>query len=100
MPLASLTQINVNGLGGNDTLIVDSSNGLINVPNGINYDGGTGFNTLQLVQTDGTTQTNDVYNVGPNPGMGTSTISGSCRTDQPVSSRTWRRCSTRCRPSA
>jgi hypothetical protein len=74
--LASLTQINVNGLGGNDTLILDSSNGLINVPNGINYDGGTGFNTLQFVQTGGTTQTSDTYSVGPGTGMGTSTIVG------------------------
>jgi hypothetical protein len=74
--LASLTQINVNGLGGNDTLIVDSSNGLISVPSGINYDGGTGFNTLQLVQTGGTTQTSDTYSVGPGAGMGTSTIVG------------------------
>jgi subtilisin-like proprotein convertase family protein len=71
-----LQQIDVNGLGGNDTLIVDSSNGLINVPNGIQYDGGTGFNTLQLVQTGGTTQTSDVYSPGPNAGEGTDVITG------------------------
>jgi hypothetical protein len=77
-PIALLNQINVNGLGGNNTLIVDSSNGLINVPNGINYDGGTGggFNTLQLVQTGGTTQTSDNYSVGPNTGQGIDTITG------------------------
>ena len=43
-------------LGGNDTLIVDSSNGLITVPSGVRYDGGTapgqsgrlgGFDTLR-----------------------------------------------------
>jgi hypothetical protein len=76
VPLASIQQINVNGLGGNDTLIVDSSNGLISVPNGINYDGGTGFNTLQLVQTGGQTQTSDTYSVGPNTGQGIDTITG------------------------
>ncbi|MEE9603745.1 MAG: sialidase family protein, partial [Thermoguttaceae bacterium] len=37
--LALVEQINVFGVGGNDTLIVDSSNGLINVPDGIRYDG-------------------------------------------------------------
>jgi hypothetical protein len=76
IPLAAIQQINVNGLGGNDTLIVDSTNGLINVPLGINYDGGTGFNTLQLVQTGGATQGSDVYSPGPNPGEGTDVITG------------------------
>jgi hypothetical protein len=76
VPLAVLQQINVNGLGGNDTLIVDSSNGLINVPLGMRYDGGTGFNILQLVQTDGTTQSTDVYSPGPNAGQGTDVITG------------------------
>src|SRR5262249_58669138 len=80
VPIAAVDQINVNGLGGNDTLIVDSTNGLISVPLGIRYDGGTGFNTLQLVPTGGTTQSTDVYNVGPNPGMGTSTITGASGT--------------------
>jgi hypothetical protein len=74
--LSVLQQINVNGLGGNDTLIVDSTNGLINVPLGIRYGGGTGFNSLQLVQTDGTMQNSDSYTPGPNIGMGISTISG------------------------
>jgi hypothetical protein len=74
--LAALQQIEVNGLGGNDTLIVDSTNGLINVPLGIRYDGGTGFNTLQLVQTGGTIQTTDVYSPGPNPGEGKDVITG------------------------
>src|SRR5262249_57862023 len=34
-----VTQINVFGAGGNDNLIVDSSNGTVAVPGGINYDG-------------------------------------------------------------
>jgi hypothetical protein len=72
--LSDFSQINVNGLGGNDTLIIDSSHGLI--PLSINYDGGTGFNTLKLAQTAGDTQTTDNYSVGPNNGQGTSLITG------------------------
>jgi hypothetical protein len=74
--LATLSQINVNGLGGNDTLTVDDSNGLINVGNGIRYDGGTGFNDLQLVQTDGPTRSSDTYDIGSDNGSGVSTIIG------------------------
>lgn len=95
VPMAGLNQINVFGVGGNDTLIVDSSNGLIAVPDGIRYDGdgacpdmdeggngGVGFgydrgiDTLQLIQTGGDTQTSDVYSVGPDIGAGISTIVG------------------------
>ena len=73
VPLASLTQINVNGLGGNNALVVNDSNGLINVP--IEYNGGTGFNTLTLDQPTGVAvQGSDVYSVGPNPGEGTDVI--------------------------
>jgi hypothetical protein len=68
--------IAVNGGLGNNPLVVDSSNGLVTVPGGIQYDGGAGFNSLQLVQTGGDTQTSDVYGVGPGTGMGTSTITG------------------------
>src|SRR5204863_1806264 len=39
VPLASVQQINVFGVGGNDNLIVDSTSGLINVSGGIRYDG-------------------------------------------------------------
>ena len=80
VPLATLSQINVNGLGGNDKLIVDDSNGLISVPNGIEYDGGTGFNSLQLVQSGGTTRSSDVYSVGPDNGSGTDVITDSSGT--------------------
>ncbi len=38
--LDTIGQIIVNGLGGMDTLTVDSSFGLIDVPGGIRYDGG------------------------------------------------------------
>lgn len=75
-PLAQLQQINFFGLGGNDTLIVDSTNGLIPLARGIIYDGGTGFNNLVLQQTGGATQTTDTYSVGPNNGDGSSVIVG------------------------
>src|SRR5262249_34377499 len=75
--LSTIQQINVDPLGGNDTLIVDSTNGLINVANGIRYDGGTGtLDQLQLLQTGGPTRTSDTYSVGPVVGSGTSTIVG------------------------
>jgi hypothetical protein len=74
--LSTIQQINVDGLGGKDTLIVDSSNGLINVANGIRYDGGGGSDNLQLVQTAGPTQKSDTYSVGPAIGSGVSTIVG------------------------
>jgi hypothetical protein len=84
VPLATLKQINVNGLGGNDTLIVDSTNGLINVPNGIRFDGGTGNNNLDLVQTGGPDQASDTYTVNTNPGQGSDVIVGGLNDTQTV----------------
>ena len=75
VPFAALFQINVNGLGANDTLILDSTNGLISVPSGVHYDGGLGRDALQLLQTAGS-QSVDTYSVGPNNGEGSSVISG------------------------
>jgi hypothetical protein len=69
----------VSGLGGNDTLTVDSGNGLVTLApdaQGIQFDGGAGFNQLKLIQTGGAAQTSDTYSVGPNPGEGTSVIVG------------------------
>lgn len=82
--LSTIQQINVNGLGGNDTLIMDDSNGLINVLLGTRYDGGTGFNRLQEVQTGGGTRASDTYSVGPLDGSGVSTIVGSAGRTQQV----------------
>src|SRR5262249_35073022 len=76
VPITAVEQINVNGLGGNDTLIVDSTNGLINVVNSIRYDGDGGVDNLQLVQTDGPTRLSDTYSLGAANGSGTSTIVG------------------------
>ena len=69
-------QINVNGMGGNDDLTVDSSGALVHLPDGINYDGGTGFNTLHFTQTGGAKQTSDTYSVGPKLGDAQSVIVG------------------------
>ncbi len=75
-PLDGLGQINVNGFGGRDTLIVDSSNGLVNVDLGIRFDGGTGFDQLQLVQMGGDLQTSETLAPGATPGSGRSIIVG------------------------
>ncbi|HUT91627.1 MAG TPA: C25 family cysteine peptidase, partial [Thermoguttaceae bacterium] len=74
--LSTLRRINVNGRGGDDTLIVDSSNGLITLPRGILYDGGDGFDDFQLVQPGGDAQTSDTLEMGVLPGLGQSTIVG------------------------
>ncbi len=74
--LSVISQINVFGLGGNDTLTVDSSFGLINVMNGIRFDGGAGSDLLQLLQTGGAQHIGDTYSVGPANGQGLSTIVG------------------------
>jgi len=63
--LASLSQIDVNGGTGDDNLTVDSTNGPITVP--IEYDGGTGQNTLTF---KGGAATGDVYSPGPGVGAG------------------------------
>ena len=75
-PLASIQQINVNGLGGNDNLTLDSANGLISIANGTRYDGGGGFDSLTLAQNGGPVQASDSYAIGPNTGEGTSVITG------------------------
>ena len=75
-PFGDVNQINVVGMGGNDILQLDSTQGLIGVSRGIFYDGGGGFDGLDLLQTEGDTQINDSYSVGPNNGMGTSVIAG------------------------
>jgi hypothetical protein len=82
---ATITYQNLQGLilkagAGNDTLVVDSTKGLVTFPNGVNYDGGGGFNALQLVQTGGVAQTSDDYSPGPQPGQGVSTIIGAAGT--------------------
>ncbi len=72
--LSSITQINVFGFSGNDTLRVDSSNGLIDVIDAINFDGGTGFDQLLLRQTGGPTISSDELSPGASPGSGASSV--------------------------
>ncbi len=60
VPLATLERIEIVGLAGNDVLTIDSSHGVISVPDFIRYDGGTdpaGGDTdrLILLGADGTT---------------------------------------------
>ena len=74
--LSTIQQIDFFGLSGKDTLIVDSSFGLINVGNGIRFDGGAGADALRLLQTGGPTLVSDTYSVGPANGSGVSTIVG------------------------
>jgi hypothetical protein len=47
--LSTIQQINVNGLGGNNRTIVDFTNGLFSIPQGINVTGGSGNNQLQVI---------------------------------------------------
>ena len=77
---SDINQFTFDGEAGNDTLTVDSSTSLLNLSGGINYDGGTGDNTLDLLQTAGPTQTSDTYTVITNPGQGSDVIVGAAGT--------------------
>ena len=73
IPLAAVNRIEVNGIAGNDRLIVDSSHGPISVPD-IDFDGGTGAtNTLELIAAAGQTE---LLRTGPTGGVGTSLLTG------------------------
>ncbi len=70
-PIATsgIEQILVQGLAGDDTLTVDSTNGAVPIP--INYAGGNNADALTLT---GGVATANTYVVGPGVGEGTSTI--------------------------
>lgn len=76
--LDTIQQINVNGLGGEDNLIVDSTNGLITVDMGIRYDGGLGDDQLTLDQAtgQGDQQLTETITVGATAGSGIDRITG------------------------
>ncbi len=89
IPIAAVSKLAIYGGGGNNTLIVDSTNGLINVPQGIDWNaadpcpdnpiaGEDGFNQTILQQAAGAsapTLISDVYTVGPTtPGNGMSVV--------------------------
>ena len=68
MPVQGLI---INTYAGDDELIVDNSNGLVALPDFIQFNGGEGDDRLTLI---GTTQvTSAVYSVGPNVDEGTVT---------------------------
>jgi hypothetical protein len=67
-PEAVLQEIDVTGLQ-NDTLIVDNSNGLINVPK-IFFDGGALSNTLEIQSGSDSLPENAVFDVGTISGLG------------------------------
>ena len=75
--LGNVEQINVFGYSGNDTLVVDSSNGLVDISMGIRFDGGGGIqDSLILDQTDGDTHDNETLLVGATAGSGRSILVG------------------------
>ena len=97
VPLAVVQQIDVFAAGGNDNLIVDSSNGLISVAGGIRYDadhgcpgdtaaGIGGFDRLTLTQnlTGGPAIASDQLAPGAAPGDGISTVNDSTGNVQTV----------------
>ncbi|MCU0878232.1 MAG: Ig-like domain-containing protein, partial [Pirellulaceae bacterium] len=67
--LTSIPSISIRLFGGNDELIVDSTNGAVPIP--VQYDGGLDDDSLTLT---GNTATSNTYSVGPNPGEGVSTM--------------------------
>lgn len=74
-PIDAISSLTINGLAGNDNLIVDSSNGLISIEGGIRFDGGTGFDRANAVQTGGDgTGVTETLAVGALPGSGRHTI--------------------------
>ncbi len=78
-PADSFTDINqfsFDAADGNDTMTVDSSASLLDLSGGIFFDGGTGQNSLQLVQTGGAAATSDTYAPTTNPGQGSDIIIG------------------------
>src|SRR5581483_1421034 len=65
--VASVNQIVVDGLAGDDSLTIDLTNGNPLQAGGLNFDGGTGRNVLVL--TNGS-ESKAVHSLGPNPGQG------------------------------
>jgi RTX calcium-binding nonapeptide repeat (4 copies) len=65
VPLSALQRIVVSGLGGNDTLTVNSRNGPIAVPGGIEYDGGADALTSDTLSLFGGSAFTDLYQALP-----------------------------------
>ena len=75
LQLSELDSLTINGFGGNDTLTVDSTNGLITIPDGIRFHGDDGFDRLDMRQTGGV-QTSETVHIGQTPGDGQDIIVG------------------------
>ena len=73
--LSGITAVNVSGLQGSDTLILDASNGLLGKASGlpISFDGGVGLDVLAVVGTPDGTVT-ETFTAGSSPGTGTLAI--------------------------
>lgn len=76
LALAGVGRLSIATGPANDSLTVDSSEGLVILPFGIDFDGGGGFDRLNLVQTGGAVRANSRVNVGALPGSGQSVIDG------------------------
>ncbi|MFO0819097.1 MAG: dockerin type I domain-containing protein [Pirellulales bacterium] len=73
--LVAPTEIQVLGSNDDDILTVNSTNGLIDLPGGIRFFGGSGQDGLVLTQTGGPERELERVEPGSNPGQGTSIIS-------------------------
>ncbi len=67
MDFADFAVLTVLGDSGNDLLIVDNTNGLVDLPSGTRFDGGYGSDTLMFV---GDRTVDAIYDVGPGVGDG------------------------------
>jgi uncharacterized linocin/CFP29 family protein len=63
LPLATTPSITFYGYGGDDTLVVDNSNGLVTLPDGIYFHGAAGFDVIRLIGD--TAIAASTYDVGP-----------------------------------
>ena len=71
VPLAAIgDRVIANLLGGNDTLTVDSSGGLLEFADGIRFEGGAGFDQLNVTQTGGPERDSERVIIGATPGSG------------------------------
>lgn len=71
---SGLATFRVESGDGDDLLTIDTSDGL-NAPT-ISFDGGTGFDRLDLIQTGGVTHTSGEFVVGAAPGSGQVNVTG------------------------
>jgi hypothetical protein len=71
---AALESISIDGLGDDDTIVIDASNGAIAVPRGITLAGGGGTNTLSLLANADTVTGNSGVKAGGTPDSGSDLI--------------------------